>query len=58
MAGMKILYLHLRKIWFDQIASGEKTKEYRLQKPYWHKRLEGKHYGRNARQPSSARCDQ
>lgn len=30
--------------WYDLIESGEKTSEYREMKPYWVKRLEGKHY--------------
>lgn len=41
---MKILYLTLKKQWFDMIASGEKKEEYREMKPYWHKRLLGKRY--------------
>ena len=31
----KILYLTLKKKWFDLIADGEKTEEYREIKPYW-----------------------
>lgn len=38
---MKILYLTLKKKWFDLIKSGEKTEEYREIKPYWEKRFEG-----------------
>ena len=30
--------------WWDQIASGEKTIELRLQTDYWRKRLIGRHY--------------
>ncbi len=46
---MKILYLTLKKKWFDQILAGTKKIEYREIKPYWTKRLfdsEGKpkHY--------------
>lgn len=41
---MKILHLTLKKQWFDMIASGEKTEEYRELKPYWHKRLQGKEF--------------
>lgn len=41
---MKILHLTLKKIWFDKIASGEKTEEYRDIKPYWTARLEGREY--------------
>lgn len=36
---MKVLHLTLKKQWFDMIASGEKTEEYREIKPYWNKRL-------------------
>ena len=36
---METLKLVLKKKWFDMIASGEKTEEYREIKPYWQKRL-------------------
>lgn len=36
---MKTLHLVLKSKWFDKIASGEKTSEYRECKPYWNKRL-------------------
>ena len=36
---MEILHLTLKKKWFDLIASGAKTVEYREFKPYWEKRL-------------------
>lgn len=36
---MKTLTLSLKKKWFDMIASGEKTEEYREISPYWQKRL-------------------
>lgn len=36
---MKILHLTLKKKWFDMIASGEKTEEYREIKPYWIRRF-------------------
>lgn len=36
---MKVLNLVLKKKWFDMIASGLKTEEYREIKPYWEKRL-------------------
>lgn len=36
---MKVLHLTLKKHWFDMIASGEKTEEYREIKPYWFRRL-------------------
>ena len=35
----KILYLPLRKEWYEMIESGVKTEEYREIKPYWGKRL-------------------
>ncbi|MBA7574840.1 hypothetical protein ES708_16655 [subsurface metagenome] len=34
-----MLYLTLHKKWFDLIASGHKTVEYRDLKPHWIKRL-------------------
>ena len=36
---MKILHLTLKKKWFDMIASGVKTEEYRDIKPYFDVRL-------------------
>lgn len=33
------LHLVLKSYWYDLIASGEKTEEYREIKPYWEKRL-------------------
>ena len=36
---MKTLTLSLKKKWYDMIASGEKTEEYRELTPYWRKRL-------------------
>lgn len=41
---MKNLSLVLMHKWYDLIESGEKTSEFREMKPYWVKRLEGKHY--------------
>ena len=41
---MRILHLTLIRKWFDKIACGEKTKEFREIKPYWTKRLKGKTY--------------
>lgn len=35
----KILTLNVSKQWFDMIAAGDKTEEYREIKPYWIKRL-------------------
>jgi len=40
----RILYLTLKKKWFDLIASGEKTKEFRDIKPYWTIRLLNKEF--------------
>lgn len=37
---MKKLHLILKRKWFEMIASGEKTEEYRDCSPYWTKRLE------------------
>jgi hypothetical protein len=44
MPRREILHLTLKGEWFDQIARGVKRKEYRKYKPYWRKRLEGRHY--------------
>lgn len=41
---MKELVLHLKKRYWDQIATGDKTEEYRLETPYWKKRLENRSY--------------
>lgn len=38
-AKKKVLKLVVSKQWFDMIASGEKTEEYRDIKPYWVARL-------------------
>lgn len=35
-----MLILPIKKKWFDMIASGEKTEEYREIKPYYRKRFE------------------
>jgi len=37
--GLKILHLHVKKKYFDQIKSGKKKIEYRRATPYWKKRL-------------------
>ncbi len=39
-----ILHLNLRREFFAQIAARTKRIEYRDQKPYWRKRLEGRKY--------------
>lgn len=36
---MKILVLTIYKVWFEEIAQGTKTEEYREIKPFWTKRL-------------------
>lgn len=36
---MKTLHLVLKSKWYDKIASGEKTSEYRECKPYWNQRF-------------------
>ena len=41
---MKILHLTLKKKWFDMIASGEKTEEYRHPSKWIMSRIEGKEY--------------
>jgi hypothetical protein len=43
---MADLTLHVKRKYFEQIASGEKGEEYRLATPYWKKRLEGREYER------------
>jgi len=39
-----ILHLTITRKYFDLIASGQKTVEYKEYKPYWKKRLVGKEY--------------
>jgi hypothetical protein len=39
-----ILHLNLRREFFAQVAARTKRIEYREQKPYWRKRLEGRKY--------------
>lgn len=38
---MKTLHLVLKNKWYAQIASGEKTSEYRACSPYWNHRFTG-----------------
>ena len=38
---MKTLHLVLKHKWYDKIASGEKTSEYRECSPYWNHRFAG-----------------
>lgn len=40
----RILRLHLKGKWWEQIASGEKSHEYREATPYWAKRLANQTY--------------
>jgi len=40
----EILHLTLKREYFDQIAKKQKHTEYRDQKSYWRKRLEGRKY--------------
>jgi hypothetical protein len=44
-----VLHLNLEREHFVAIASGRKRIEYREQKPYWPKRLEGRDYHARAR---------
>jgi len=39
-----VLHLNLRRKYFAQIAANAKDMETRELKPYWKKRLEGRHY--------------
>jgi len=39
MEHVNTLHLVLKGKWYDLIASGEKTEEYREPKPYWTKRI-------------------
>lgn len=41
---MTTLHLTLKRHWFDMIANGLKTDEYREIKPYWKTRLESRTY--------------
>lgn len=42
----KVLPLTVSKQWFDMIAAGKKTEEYREIKPYWaHRLIEGHNQG-------------
>lgn len=38
---MKTLHLVLKRNWYEKIASGEKTSEYRACSPYWNKKFAG-----------------
>ena len=41
---MATLSLNLKGEYFDQIKAGDKKEEFRLYKPFWYKRLKGRHY--------------
>ena len=41
---IKILHLNLFRKYFDEIANGTKTIEYRDKTDYWKKRIEGREY--------------
>lgn len=41
MSNHNTLHLVLKSVWYDKIASGEKTSEYRECKPYWNRRFAG-----------------
>lgn len=41
---MKVLYLSLKRHWYDQIASGKKKEEYRDMTTYYANRLVGQKY--------------
>ncbi len=43
---MGVLYLALKKKWFDETKSGKKKYEYRLANKYWEKRLRGKEFSK------------
>ena len=43
---MTALILPVKRIYFEQIASGEKPEEFRLVNAFWAKRLEGRQYSR------------
>lgn len=40
---MRKLHLTLKKKWFDMVASGEKTEEYREIKSFWATRIKDRH---------------
>jgi hypothetical protein len=44
MPTRRVLHLALEREWFDDIAEGRKRHEYRANKEYWKKRLEGREY--------------
>ena len=44
MSGNKTLHLNLYRKYFDEIAEGTKTIEYRNKTDYWKKRIENRQY--------------
>ena len=44
MKNIKILHLNLYRKYFDEIADGTKTTEYRDKTDYWKRRIEGRKY--------------
>ena len=44
MKEIRVLHLNLYRKYFDAIAAGTKTIEYRDKTDYWKKRIEGKEY--------------
>lgn len=42
--NLSVLHLPMMYKWFDKIASGEKTTEYRECSAYWNQRFEKYHY--------------
>lgn len=44
MKEVKVLHLTIKRRWFLEILRGVKTLEYRANKPYWNRRLDGKHF--------------
>jgi hypothetical protein len=38
--GQSVLYLPIKRIWFDMVTNGKKTEEYRAYNPYWISRIE------------------
>jgi hypothetical protein len=42
--SLPTLHLNLKAQYFDDIAAGEKPEEYRLDTPYWRRRLVGRQY--------------
>lgn len=54
---MKTLHLVLKGHWYDKIASGEKTSEYRACTPYWNKRFVGRDFDTTFAYPMCINAD-